>query len=96
MKDDCNGDAPPGLASRVAVSIAVVFGWLVFLVVWLFFFAGGFSVLENIGIALVAFLVGIAILAVVWASWGIKYGKKAERWGKEWDKKAPPRRRRKR
>ena len=81
MKDDCcNGGAPPGLASRVTVSIAVFFGWLVFLVIWLFFYAGGFSVLENIGIALVAFLVGVAVLAMVWASWGMKYGKHMEHW----------------
>jgi len=92
MKDDCcNGDAPPGLGSRVAASIGVFFGWLVFLVAWLFFFAGKFSVLENIGIALVAFLVGVAVLAMVWASWGIKYGKKMERWGEKWESK--PRRR---
>ncbi len=81
MKEECcEGEMPPGLGSRVAVSIAVFFGWLVFLVVWLVFFAKGFSVIENIGIALVAFLVGIAVLAMAWASWGIKYGKKMERW----------------
>jgi hypothetical protein len=56
----------------------VFFGWLIFLVVWLFFYAGKYSMLENIGIVVVAFLVGIAILAIMWASWGIKYGKKME------------------
>ena len=93
MKNECcEGEMPPGLSSRVAVSIAVFFGWLIFLVVWLFFYAGRFSVLENIGIALVAFLVGIAVLAIVWASWGMKYGKKMERWGDSWEKKKAPKR----
>lgn len=82
MKQDCEDwkEMPPGLSSRVAVSIAVFFGWLIFLVIWLFFYAGRFSVLENIGILVVAFLVGVAILAIMWASWGMKYGKKMERW----------------
>ena len=80
MKDEfCEGEMPPGLGSRVGVSILVVFGWLIFLVVWLFFYASKFTVLESIGIAIVAFLVGLAILAAVWASWGMKYGKKMHR-----------------
>ena len=79
MKDECcEGEMPPGLASRVAVSIAVFFGWLVFLVIWLIFYAGSYSVMENIGIVVVAFLVGVAVLAMMWASWGIKFGKMAE------------------
>jgi len=88
MKDDCCEErTPPGLSSRVTMSIAVFFGWLIFLAVWLFFYASRFTVLENIGIALIAFLVGLAILAVVWASWGIKYGKQAERWEKRVERK---------
>ena len=87
MKDEyCEGEMPPGLGSRVAASILVVFGWLIFLVVWLFFYAGTFTLLENLGIVIVAFLVGIAILAAAWASWGLKYGKKAEHWGKRMER----------
>jgi len=81
MKNECcEGEMPPGLSSRVAVSIAVIFGWLIFLVVWLFFYSSSFTLLENLGIVIVAFLVGIAVLAISWASWGIKYGKKMEHW----------------
>ena len=94
MKDDCcEGGMPPGLASRVAVSIAVFFGWLVFLVIWLIFYAGKFSALENIGIVVVAFLVGVAILAIMWASWGMKYGKKMGRWKEDAERKHVKRRR---
>jgi type VI protein secretion system component VasK len=67
------------MGSRVAASILVVFGWLIFLVVWLFFYAGKFTLLENLGIVIVAFLVGVAILAAAWASWGMKYGKNMHR-----------------
>lgn len=71
---------PPGLSSRVAVSILVIFGWLIFAILWLIFYAGSFSLLENIAVIIVVLLVGIAILGAMWASWGIKYGKKMEHW----------------
>jgi hypothetical protein len=83
---DCEGEMPPGMGSRVAISILVVFGWLIFLVVWLFFYSSTFTLLENLGIVIVAFLVGLAILAASWASWGLKYGKQAERWGKRMER----------
>jgi len=93
MKDECyEGEMPPGLASRVAVSIAVIFGWLIFLVVWLFFYAGSFTLLENLGIVIVAFLVGIAVLAMAWVSWGMKYGKKMKHWKEHSESKHPRRR----
>lgn len=68
----------PGFAWRVGVSILVVFGWLAFVIVWLFFYAGDFDVFQNIAIFLVSIIVGIGILAATWATWGIKY---AERFG---------------
>jgi len=63
----------PGFAWRVGLSILVVFGWLAFLIVWLFFYAGDYDVWQNIAIFLVSIIVGIGILAAAWASWGIKY-----------------------
>ena len=97
MKDECcNGEMPPGLAPRVAVSILVVFGWLIFAILWLVFYAGSFSLFQNIAVIIVVLLIGIAILGAMWASWGMKYGKKMEHWKEE--KPSPerkPRRRRK-
>jgi len=63
----------PGFAWRVGLSIAVVFGWLAFLIIWLFFYAGDFGVFQNIAIFLVSVLVGVGMLAAAWASWGIRY-----------------------
>jgi len=63
----------PGFAWRVGLSILVVFGWLAFLIVWLFFYAGDYGVFQNIAIFLVSIIVGIGILAAAWATWGIKY-----------------------
>ncbi len=65
----------PGLALRVAVSIVVFFGWLIFTIIHFAFFAQSFSLYQNIAIILIALLAGIAILGAMWASWGIKFGK---------------------
>ncbi|UCG95186.1 MAG: hypothetical protein JSV92_04035 [archaeon] len=64
----------PGFAWRVSLSIIVFFGWLVFLIIWLFFYAGNFNIYQNIAIFVVSVMTGLAILGAAWASWGIKYG----------------------
>lgn len=63
----------PGFAWRVGLSIMVVFGWLAFLIIWLFFYAGEYDVFQNIAIFLVSIIVSIGILAAAWATWGIRY-----------------------
>lgn len=62
-----------GFGWRVGVSIFTVFGWLAFLIIWLFFYASEHGVFQNIAIFMVSILVGVGILAGVWASWGIRY-----------------------
>lgn len=74
----------PGFAWRVGLSIFVVFGWLAFVIIWLFFYAGDYGVFQNIAIFLVSVIVGIGILAGAWASWGIRYASKIGGQGKEW------------
>jgi hypothetical protein len=66
----------PGFAWRVSVSIIVGVGWLVFLILWVTFYAAAFTLLENLVIVLVSLLIVGAILGASWASWGIKYGRK--------------------
>jgi hypothetical protein len=66
----------PGFAWRVSVSILAVFGLVVFFIMWLFFFAGSFTVYQNIAVVLAAILVFFAIMGASWASWGIRYGTK--------------------
>ncbi len=76
MNQEENQETPPGLASRVTVSIIVFFGLLIFAIVYVAFFGSSFSLFQQIAIILVALLVATAILGVMWASWGIKYGEK--------------------
>ncbi len=61
---------PPPLL--LFAGIAVAFAWLLFVGLWLFFYAGGFSAGENAG-ALIISLAVVAILeTVIWLPWGMK------------------------
>ena len=66
---------PPGLGSRAAVSIIVVFGWLIYAIIHVVFIWEHFSTIQNIALIIISFLFGLAILGAIWASWGIKVGR---------------------
>lgn len=74
MKKDecCEGEMPPGLAPRVAVSAVVCISWLIFLVIFLFFYAQDFGVYKTLAILITSVLVVGAILAPMWIYWGMK------------------------
>ncbi len=94
-KNECyEGEMPPGLAPRVAVSIVVGVGWLIFLVVFLWFYAADFGISKSLAIFLVSVLVVGGILGPMWAYWGIKTGRAWERKVK-WEKKVKKKRARK-
>lgn len=76
----------PGFAWRVGLSILVVFGWLAFVIIWLFFYASDYDVFQNIAIFLVSIIISIGILAAAWATWGIRYASRFGGYGKEWRK----------
>lgn len=63
-----------GFGWRVSLSIIVSLGWLVFLILWLFFYAATFNIYQNIAVFLASILVMVAILGAAWAPWGIRYG----------------------
>ena len=66
----------PGFRWRVALSILVGIGWLIFLIIWLAFYAADFNVYQNIAIFLVSILAIAAILGPAWAHWRMKFGGK--------------------
>ncbi len=72
------GQMPPGGAWRAAVSAVAGIGWLIFLIVYLFFWAKYYTIYENIAIFLVSVLVLAAIMAPLWIGWGMKYAREAE------------------
>jgi hypothetical protein len=72
MKIGRTRERPPGLAPRVAVSTVVGCGWPVFLILFLVFYAEGFSVYENLAIVLTSILVVCVILCPMWVYWWFK------------------------
>ncbi len=57
MEEDEEITENPGFAWRVSLSILVGVGWLVFLILWITFYASEFTALENIAIILVSILI---------------------------------------
>ena len=83
------GEMSPGMAPYVAVSIMAALGWLVFIVIWLFFWAGGLNIFQNLAVFLASILVLAAVLAPMWAYWGMKHGYKDRRGRyarRDWDR----------
>ncbi|MHA1965806.1 MAG: hypothetical protein ACXACG_11665 [Candidatus Thorarchaeota archaeon] len=47
-------------------SIASLVAWMAFLVIWLFFFASGYGIFENVAVVLIALFIVFAVNAVTW------------------------------
>lgn len=62
-----------GLGWRVSFSILVGIGWLVFLILWLFFYATNYAWEKNLAIFLLSILVIVGILGFLWAIWGLRF-----------------------
>ena len=61
-----------GLGWRVSLSILGGVGWLVFLIVWLFFYAKNYVWEKNLAVFLFSIFVLCGIVGVPWAFWAIK------------------------
>ncbi len=68
-----------GLAWRVSLSILGGVGWLVFLIVWLFFYAQSYAWERNVAVFLLSLLLLVVILGVPWALWAYKKQTAAEK-----------------
>ncbi len=62
----------PGL-KRIYASIIIAFGWLLFLALWLFYYATGFSILQNIAIFLVSIVVAAILQILLWVPWSMRH-----------------------
>ena len=65
-QDECK----PGW--RAPYSAVVGIGWLVFIILWLFFYASEYSWEKNIAIFLLSILVTFLLIGDVWAVWGLR------------------------
>ena len=68
-----------GMGWRVSLSIIVGVGWLVFLILWLFFYASAYSGYQNIAIFLLSILLVVCILGAPWTIWGLKHQTEKEK-----------------
>ena len=67
-----NEDFPKPSGWRISLSIGMSIGWLIFLIVWLAFFAGNYTFYKNIAIIIISVLVVFLVLGGSWATWGLK------------------------
>ena len=61
-----------GMGWRVGITILDFFGSAIASIIWLSFYAGSFSVYQNIAIFVVIFIAFVAVMGATWASWGMK------------------------
>jgi hypothetical protein len=55
-----------GLGARFAVSIISIVGWIIFLILWLFFYASNYDIYQNIAIIIISLLILGLIKGIVW------------------------------
>jgi hypothetical protein len=58
---------------RAVLSIVTIFGWLAFLVLWLFFLTPQLGFAQNVAVFLLSLLILIAVLLVTWITWALKF-----------------------
>ncbi|MBC7118923.1 MAG: hypothetical protein H5T36_00565 [Methanobacteriaceae archaeon] len=60
---------------RVLLTIFVTLGWLLFLALWLFFYATNFNLAQNIGVFIASIVVFVAIIVLLWVPWSMKHAR---------------------
>jgi len=71
MKEDDDFMRPSGW--RVSLSIVMGVGWLIFLIIWLAFYAGNYSFYRNLSFILISILVLVVVIGGSWAVWGFRH-----------------------
>ncbi len=64
---------PKPETGRVYATIIVGMGWLLFLALWLFFYAESYSVIQNLGIFLASIVLVGALIVLLWVPWSMKH-----------------------
>jgi peptidoglycan/LPS O-acetylase OafA/YrhL len=67
-----------GIGWRVSLSIIAGIAWLVFIILWLFFYAGDYNWEKNVSIILLSILIVGLVLGAPWCMWGLRHRKKKE------------------
>jgi hypothetical protein len=59
------------LGSKVAGTIGVGVGWVVFILLFLAFYAGNFTFWQNLAIFIVSAVVATGLIVVMWIRWAL-------------------------
>jgi peptidoglycan/LPS O-acetylase OafA/YrhL len=60
------------LGLKPSLSIIIGVGWLIFLILWFAFYAGGYAWEKNLAIILLSILVMFVLIGGMWAMYGIR------------------------
>ncbi|MEI6796437.1 MAG: hypothetical protein WCK39_06205, partial [Methanomassiliicoccales archaeon] len=63
---------PRGLGWRISLTVLLGVGWLAFLIIWLFFYAGNFPLHQNIAVFILSVVVALGLASLVWISFGLR------------------------
>ncbi len=72
---DSNDKWPEGCGWRGAASVISGVAWLCFNIIWLFFYAGDYTVWENIGVFLLSIVALLGFNALAWVGYGLSMAK---------------------
>ena len=64
-----NKQVPSG---RLYMSIAIPLIWLLFLALWLFFYAANYSIIQNIAVFLASIVIVAIIEVIIWVPYSMK------------------------
>ncbi|MGZ7107475.1 MAG: hypothetical protein ACXVHW_00760 [Methanobacterium sp.] len=65
--------SPQPEPKRIYATIIIGMLWLLFLGLWLFYYATFYSILQNIAVFLISFVIVGAIIIPIWLPWSLKH-----------------------
>jgi len=77
--EDTHNSLNYNFTGRIVLSIVLASTWLIFLILWLFFFATNYNIYQNIAIFLISVILEGTLQAVTWIPWGIKQEAKSNK-----------------
>jgi len=71
-----------GMSWRIQLSILGPVAWVCFTLLYVGFWAHGFSLFQSVIVILVSLILLFGIMGAAWAAWGMRRGR-SRRWGRE-------------
>ncbi len=59
-------------SGRLYLSIAIPLIWLLFLALWLFYYAANYSIIQNIAVFLASIVIVAILEVIIWVPWSMK------------------------